>query len=160
MILVSGCLCGINCKYNGGNNLHPAISELLEEGKAIPICPEQLGGQSTPRIAHEICGGTGADVWDEAARVLGPDGEDVTDEFKRGAEESLKIAKACGVKLAILKARSPSCGKGMIYDGHFNGSKIKGNGVTAELFIRNGVEVINEEDPKLNDILKEIINNS
>jgi uncharacterized protein YbbK (DUF523 family) len=150
MILVSACLCGINCKYNGGNNLDPRILKLFKEGRAIPVCPEQLGGQSTPRPAHEIVKGTGADVLDGRARVLGPgETDDVTHEFIRGAEETLKIARECDAKVAILKARSPSCGFGSIYDGTFSGSKRKGNGVTAELLARNGIRVYTEEDELL-----------
>lgn len=147
MILVSACLCGINCKYNGGNNLEERVLKLLKEGKAIPVCPEQLGGQSTPRIAHEIVDGTGADVLDGKCRVLGPDGhDDATEEFLKGAKETLKIAKECDAKTAILKARSPSCGYGTIYNGTFSGDKIAGNGVTAELLKRNGLKIYTEED--------------
>lgn len=147
MILVSACLCGINCKYNGGNNLHPAILKLMKEGKALPLCPEQLGGQCTPRAAHEIIGGTGADVLDGRCIVDGPDGnDDSTKEFIKGAYEVLKTVKECDISTAILKARSPSCGKGIIYDGTFSGNKIKGNGVTAELLIRNGIAVYTEDD--------------
>lgn len=147
MILVSACLCGVNCKYNGGNNLDERVLKLFREGKAIPICPEQLGGQSTPRAPHEIVGGTGADVLAGAAKVLGPDGDDdVTGEFIKGAEETLMIAKECDAKIAILKARSPSCGYGTIYDGTFSGTRIKGNGVTAELLERNGLKIYTEED--------------
>lgn len=146
MIIVSACLCGINTKYDGGNNLNEEVLKLVREGKAIPVCPEQLGGQSTPRPAHEICKGTGADVLDRKARILGPDGDDVTEEFIRGAYETFKIAKECNVKIAILKARSPSCGHGKIYDGTFTGNKIDGNGVTAELLKRHGIKVYTEED--------------
>lgn len=147
MILVSACLCGINCKYNGGNNLSEEVLKLLKEGKALPVCPEQLGGQSTPRLPHEIIGGTGADVLDGRARVKGTSEEDdVTEEFLKGAEETLKIAKDINAEYAILKARSPSCGKGMIYDGTFTGSKREGNGVAAELLLRNGIKVLTEEE--------------
>ena len=147
MILVSACLCGINCKYSGGNNLSPKILELFRQGKAVLVCPEQLGGQATPRAAHEIINGTGADVLDGKCKVLAPDGDDdATAEFIKGAQETLKIAKECGAEMAILKARSPSCGHGYIYDGTFTGTRIPGNGVTAELLERNGIKVYTDED--------------
>lgn len=146
MILVSGCLCGINCKYNGGNNLDDRVLKLLREGKAIPVCPEQLGGQATPREAHEIISGTGADVLDGKCIISGKDHTDnVTEQFIKGAQETLKLAKECNATMAILKARSPSCGFGMIYSGRFDGSKIEGNGVTAELLHRNGITILTEE---------------
>lgn len=147
MILVSACLCGVNCKYDGGNNINERVLKLFREGKAVLVCPEQLGGQITPRPAHEIVNGTGADVLDGKCRVLGPEGDDdVTEEFIKGAKETLNIAKECGAKVAILKARSPSCGCGRIYDGTFSGNKVLGNGVTAELLERNGIKVYSEED--------------
>lgn len=147
MILVSGCLCGINCKYDGKNNLNEKVLKLMKEGKAIPVCPEQLGGQATPRPPHEIIGGDGAGVLQGTCTVDGPKGnDDVSMEFIRGAEETLKIAKELNVNIAILKARSPSCGKGIIYDGTFSGGKRPGNGVTAELLIRNNIKVYTEEE--------------
>lgn len=145
-ILISGCLLGINCKYDGKNNLADKALKLFREGIAIPICPEQLGGQSTPREPHEIINSTGAEVLDGRGFVKGSEGDDSTEEFIRGAYETLKIAKECGAKVAILKARSPSCGLGIVYDGSFSGSKKDGNGVTAELLIRNGIEVYTEEN--------------
>jgi len=141
MIIVSACLCGANCKYNGENNLNSSVLKLLAEGKALPICPEQLGGMTTPRPAVEIKGGAGADVLDGNARVVSSSGTDVTENFIRGAREVLSIAKAACVKEAILKAKSPSCGVGFIYDGTFSGRLADGNGVTAELLIRNGIKV-------------------
>ena len=148
MIIVSACLCGINCKYDGGNNLDERVLKLLKEGKAIPVCPEQLGGQQTPRAPHEILNGNGSDVLMGKARILGPkdDDDDVTSEFIKGAYETLKIAEAVGASIAILKARSPSCGVLEIYDGTFSGTKRKGNGVTAELLLSKGIKVFTEEN--------------
>lgn len=151
MIIVSACLCGINTKYSGDNNLDERILKLLKEGKAIPVCPEQLGGLTTPRAAHEISNGTGADVLDGKCKVKGIDGQDSTEGFIKGAYETLSIAKGCNAKVAILKAKSPSCGYGKIYDGTFTGTKIEGNGVTAELLKRNGIQIYTEED-KLGDL--------
>ena len=146
MIIVSACLCGINCKYDGGNNLDERVLKLLKEGKAIPVCPEQLGGQETPRAPHEIVNGNGRDVLAGKARILGPEEDDVTPEFLKGAYESLKIAEAVGANIAILKARSPSCGTSEIYDGTFTGAKRQGNGVTAELLLSRGIKVFTEEN--------------
>lgn len=144
MIIISACLCGVNCKYSGGNNLNEKALKLFKEGKAILVCPEQLGGLATPRIAHEIVGGSGKDVLDGNAKVLSSKGDDSTANFIKGAEEALKIAKAVGSTKAIFKEKSPSCGYGKIYDGTFSGEKIRGNGVTAELFIKNGIEIYTE----------------
>lgn len=146
MLLVSACLMGVNCKYNGGSNLNKKVIDLVNEKGAIPICPEQLGGFTTPRPKTEILGGTGADVLDSGCRVIREDGDDVTDAFIKGAQEVLNIAKILGAKKAILKSKSPSCGVGCIYDGTFSGRLVEGNGVTAELLIRNGLEVVSEKD--------------
>ena len=146
MILVSACLAGIKCKYNGGSSLVEKAAELIINGGAVPVCPEQLGGCTTPRIAAEIQDGTGADVLDGRSHVTGSGGEDVTGQFIRGAGEVLRIAQLTGAKKALLKARSPSCGCGRIYDGTFSGKTREGNGVTAELLLRNGIKVMTEED--------------
>ena len=147
MIIVSACLCGINCKYDGGNNLNDTVLKLLKEGKAIPVCPEQLGGQQTPRAPHEIVNGNGLDVLNGKAKILGPNNDDdATAEFLKGAYETLKIAEAVGANSAILKARSPSCGVSQIYDGTFSGTKRLGNGVTAQLLLSKGIKVISEEN--------------
>jgi uncharacterized protein YbbK (DUF523 family) len=156
MIIVSACLCGINCKYDGGNNLDVRILKLLKEGKALPICPEQLGGQETPRAPQEIVNGNGFDVIEGKARILGFKNDDLTPKFLKGAYESLRIAEAVGATVAILKARSPSCGVSEIYDGTFSGTKRNGNGVTAELLLSKGIKVFTEENlEKLEHLLME-----
>jgi uncharacterized protein YbbK (DUF523 family) len=141
MLIVSACLAGINCKYNGGNNYNKTIADLVSQGKAMPVCPEQLGGCSTPRPKTEIFRGTGAEVLDGKCEVLRENGESITHRFIKGAEEVLKIAMLIGAKEAVLKSKSPSCGCGEIYDGSFSGKLIKGNGVTAEILLRNGLTV-------------------
>lgn len=140
MILVSACLAGINCKYNGGNNLNSKILEMVKKGEAIPVCPEQLGGMSTPRIPSEIKA-TGTNRY-----VVNQQGKDVTEYFQRGAQEVLKLAQKLEIHQAILQARSPSCGRGNIYNGCFDKHLIDGNGVTAQLLIDNGIEVISSEE--------------
>lgn len=145
MILVSACLLGIKCRYNGTTSSNSALLDLAAGGHVIPVCPEQLGGCSTPRCQSEIRDGNGAGVLAGECHVVSITGEDMTDRFIKGAQETLKLAKACGVKKAILKARSPSCGFGRIYDGTFTGKLIDGNGVTAELLHQNGIEITTEE---------------
>lgn len=148
MVIVSACLAGIHCKYSGRHSACAGVVEMMQRGEAIPVCPEQLGGCMTPRPVVEIRGGTGADVLDGKCRVMRKDGEDATEAFVRGAEEVLMIARLCGAQKAILKARSPSCGCGKIYDGTFSGKLIDGNGVTAELLLRHGIRVTSEEELK------------
>lgn len=146
VILVSACLAGIRCKYNGRDNGNPIIKELVRQGKAIPLCPEQLGGLPTPRLPAEINGGSARDVLQGRALVVRKDGDDVTEHFIRGAKEVLKFCQEMGIKRAILKSRSPSCGKGCVYDGTFTGGLVDGNGITAQLLMDNGIEVITEEE--------------
>ena len=131
-ILVSACLLGTNCKYSGGNNYSEEVMEYLKDYEIIPICPEQLGGLSTPRPASEIIGD----------KVINNEGTDVTSNYQKGAEETLKIAKLLGIKKALLKAKSPSCGNGKIYDGTFSGTLIDGDGITTKLLKENNIEVI------------------
>ena len=140
MYIISACLAGVNCKYNGENNKNNKILKLVQEGKAILVCPEQLGGLSTPRLPSEIV------VKDGKKKVLANDGTDVTENFLKGADETLKIAKMVGISKAILKARSPSCGYGEIYDGTFSGTTKRGNGITAELLKENGIKLYTEEE--------------
>lgn len=146
MILVSACLIGVNCKYNGGNNFNNEILQRFKEVGIIPVCPEQLGGLSTPRTPAEIYNGDGKDVLEGVASVITKDGKDVTEEFIKGARETLRIAQSQGVTNAILKARSPSCGKGKIYDGAFSGTLKQGDGVTTALLKIKGINVFSEND--------------
>jgi len=147
MKLISACLLGIKCSWNGQDiyRSDKAIA-LLNSEKLIPICPEQLGGLSTPRAPQEIRGGTGEDVLDGKCKVLNIDGEDVTQKFIAGAVETLKIARLFHIEEFIGKSRSPSCGCGNIYDGTFSRKLIDGDGVTTALLKRNGIRVITEED--------------
>jgi uncharacterized protein YbbK (DUF523 family) len=141
MVIVSACLAGLHCRYDGAEKSCAEVIHLVAEGKAIPICPEQLGGLPTPRQPSEINGG----------RVIRKDGGDVTAEFQQGAQEALKLAQLVGAKIAILKAKSPSCGSGKIYDGSFSGDLIDGNGVFAQLCKNNGIEVKTEEEIAASD---------
>lgn len=144
-VLVSACLAGLHTRHDGRASTDERIAALVREGRAIPVCPEQLGGLPTPRRPAEIRGGDGADVLAGRARVIDEAGEDVTEAFLRGAEETLRLARLAGAKGVILKARSPSCGAGAIYDGTFSGARRPGDGVTAALLRREGVEVQTEE---------------
>ncbi|WP_142412995.1 DUF523 domain-containing protein [Hathewaya massiliensis] len=153
MILVSACLYGVNCKYNGENNYLKELKEILKEEEVVLVCPEEIGGMSTPREPSEIVRGTGEDVLKGRAKVISKSGKDCSENFLKGAHKTLEIAKNNNCKLAILKAKSPSCGYGEIYDGNFNGNKILGNGVTAELLIKNGIKVFTEKNIK--EFLKE-----
>ena len=146
MYLISACLCGVNCKYNGKNNLNEKCLKLLREGKAVLVCPEQMGGLTTPRIPSELIGSSKDIIEYSKGKILDKEGNDVSVQFIKGAEEALKIAKELGVKKAILKEGSPSCGSSFIYDGSFSGKKIKGEGITTYLLRKEGVEVISEEE--------------
>lgn len=146
MRVISACLCGINCKYNGDNNRHEEFMKELREGQVLPLCPEQLGGLTTPRSACEIDGGSGEDVLAGQARVINAAGEDVTEFFVKGAQECLAVMRQAGIDEAVLQRRSPSCGVGKIYDGSFSGHLIAGDGVTAALLRQHGIKVWNDED--------------
>ena len=147
MRLVSACLLGIRCAWDGKDRYrNKKVIELLRKEILIPVCPEQLGGLATPRVLQEIEKGNGDDVLDGRSRVKNKIGQDVTRQFIRGAKEALKIAKQYNTKEFIAKSRSPSCGCGFIYDGSFSKRLIKGDGVTVALFKRNGIRVISEND--------------
>lgn len=135
-VLVSACLLGICCRYDGKSKPNEKVIALAERETLIPICPEQLGGRPTPRNPVEILNG----------RVVEKNGVDHTDTFIKGAEEVLKIAKISNIKYAVLKSNSPSCGFKKIYDGTFSKTLIDGNGITAELLSRNGIEIKTEKE--------------
>jgi len=146
MKMCSACLLGVRCRYDGKIKPDERIINLSKKEILIPVCPEQLGGLSTPRPGSEIIGGDGSCVLDGRAKVIKSDGNEVTKYFVKGAEEVLKLAKLFKINEAILKQRSPSCGSGQIYDGTFSKTLIKGDGVTTALLKRNGIKVVSEED--------------
>ena len=135
-ILVSACLLGIGCRYDGGRVKKINVEELTEAFDIIPICPEIYGGLPTPRVPSERMG----------ERVVMKDGTDVTENFERGALYSYELALAGGADIALLKAKSPSCGKGEIYDGSFTGRLTKGDGYTAEYLMARGIKVYTENE--------------
>lgn len=130
-LLVSACLMGYNCKYNGGNNALPedVLASLRQRYCLIPVCPEAAGGLPTPRTPSERRGD----------RVITQDGRDVTDAFRRGAELAGELAERFGAHAALLKANSPSCGSGTVYDGSFSGRLVPGDGITAEYLKRKNL---------------------
>ena len=136
VILVSNCLLGCACRYKGDDCRNDQILALAKDHVLVGVCPEQMGGLPTPRNPAEIVGD----------RLLSNAGKDVTAEYQKGAETALYLAKLNRVDFAILKANSPSCGKGIIYDGSFTGKKVPGNGVTVQLLQKNGIPVYSEEE--------------
>ena len=136
-ILCSACLLGARCRYDGQGKPTQRVIELLKNHEMIPVCPEQLGGLPTPRPPCEM---------QEDGRVRNKQGDDQSTEFMRGAEEALMLLRLTGCEAALLKARSPSCGKGMIYDGSFSGALKPGNGVFTQKLVNEGIPVYTEED--------------
>ena len=135
-ILISACLLGENCKYNGGNNLHPELTKLQKEHRVIPVCPEVLGGLPTPRVPAEIVHGV----------VRNRDGVSVDEAFRAGAGRALALAKENKPDLIILQSRSPSCGVGRVYDGSFTGRLVSGNGIFAQMAMEAGFSVVDAEE--------------
>ena len=133
-LLVSACLLGVGCRYDGGHNQLPQLKELLTTHTCIPICPEQMGGLPTPRPPAERQG----------SRVVTRDGEDVTEAFLRGTAEVLRLADLYRCKAALLKERSPSCGCGQIYDGTFSKTLVEGDGMAAQMLKKHGLTVYGE----------------
>ena len=135
-ILISACLLGIGCRYDGKHKANSEVLSLGEKYNLIPVCPEIYGGLPTPRVPSERIGD----------KVMMKDGRDVTENYRRGAMEALELCRIYNIKTAILKQRSPSCGKGEIYDGTFSGTLTERDGVTAELLIANGIRVLGESE--------------
>ena len=135
-ILISACLLGIGCRYDGKHKANSNVLSLGEKYNLIPVCPEIYGGLPTPRVPSERIGD----------KVMMKDGRDVTENYRRGAQEALELCRIYNIKTAILKERSPSCGKGEIYDGTFSGTLTERDGVTAELLIANGIRVLGESE--------------
>jgi len=128
-------LAGLNVRFDGGNKANEKIVQMVREGKAVPVCPEQLAGFCTPRERIELRNG----------RAFTESGKDVTRQLVKGAEETLKIARLANAGVAIFKSRSPSCGSGRIYDGSFSGKLVEGNGIAAEFLQKSGIRVLTEE---------------
>ena len=145
-VLVSACLAGRACRYDGTGAYEDEVATLVAEGRAVLVCPEVDGGLGTPRPAAEIRGGDGSDVLAGRARVVTGEGIDVTEQYLKGARRALEAARRTGAKQAILKARSPSCGKGRVYDGTFSRTLQVGDGVTAALLRAEGIEVLTDEE--------------
>lgn len=159
MIIVSLCLLGIHSKYDGSlANTNKILLEYAHYGKFLPLCPEQMGGLSTPRFPAEIISGDGTDVLEGSAIIKDNQGNDVTREFLRGAQQVIKLMDQFPITAAILKERSPSCGPKEIYDGTFSGQTKKGQGVTAALLKSNNIPIYSEEDIT-HDLLKQLILN-
>lgn len=140
MYLISSCLVGVSCRYNGTCTLNLDLKKMVDEGNAIAVCPEILAGMSTPRESCEIQRSNGKTM------VVSKSGSDCTHLFEKAAIETLKICKTRNIQKAVLQSRSPSCGFGKIYDGTFSGRIIKGNGLTADLLCNNGIEIFTDEN--------------
>ena len=146
-ILLSTCLVGIHSQYNGESNRIDDLVELVKAGRAVLLCPEQLGGLTTPREPAEIePGKTAADVLAGEGKVVTITGQDVTGQYVRGAQEVLAFCQEIGIETAVMAATSPSCGSQQTYDGTHSGTLRTGRGVTAELLVQNGIRVYSQRD--------------
>ncbi len=144
-VLLSACLAGARCVYDGSHKSHPVFARMARRREAVLFCPEALGGLKVPHSPSEIRGGSGAKVLSGRARVVSREGEDVTEFFLKGARRTLVLARRRRVSEAVMKSRSPSCGCGEVYDGTFTRTLTRGFGVTAALLKKNGVNVVSDE---------------
>ncbi|AQW54349.1 MULTISPECIES: DUF523 domain-containing protein [Streptomyces] len=140
-ILVSACLRGVPCRFDGRHKVSTEFEEAVAGREVVSFCPEVAGGLATPRRPAELVGGDGHDVLDGTARVVADTGYDVTEAFVTGARRALAAARQGGCTKALLMPRSPSCGRGVVYDGSFTGELVPGDGVTTALLERNGIAV-------------------
>lgn len=147
-------MAGVNCAYDGTHKVHFVFSGLKHRGEAVFFCPEVLGGLKIPRDPSEIFGGDGCDVWEGRARVVSRKGKDVSSFFMAGAAKVLGLARKYKIKKAVMKAKSPSCGCGRIFDGTFSKKLIPGYGVTAALLKKNGIEVVSDAQYLRNEEFK------
>lgn len=146
MILISACLCGVNCRHDGFIIENKLLKKLVSMRKAIPLCPEVLGGRGVPREPAEIIGGTAEDVINGKAKVIDASGKDITNEIITGVLYVVGAVKKMGIKSAILKTKSPTCGMGKIFDGTFSGKLIDGNGILAEALLKEHIKVYTEDN--------------
>ena len=135
-VLVSACLLGLKVRFDGLSKENKGILDLINNFEFIPVCPEIMGGLSTPRVPSEIRDG----------KVFNKDGVDVTENYLRGAEEALRLCKIYNCDTVVLKSKSPSCGKGLVYDGTFSGNLVSGNGITTDYLLKNGIKVYSEDE--------------
>ena len=137
-ILVSDCLLGENCKYNGGNNYNPAVAEFVKDKEVLPICPEMMAGMGCPRIPIEIVDGV----------LMDRDGNNVDAAMRKAVEQAMEMIRKEDIRCAVLQSRSPTCGVNQIYDGSFTGKLIEGSGVLAQALKLVGYRVVDAEDIK------------
>ena len=141
-LLISACLLGCCCRYDGASKVHPLAEALAQHYDLVPVCPEQLGGLPTPRPPAERQGD----------RVMTRDGRDVTEAYRRGGQETRRLCRLLDWQAAVLKERSPSCGCGSIHDGTFSGGLTAGNGVAAQMLVAEGIPVYGES--QIRELLK------
>ncbi len=144
-LLISACLAGLSCRYDGGSKPHPRLEDLKRRYDLIPVCPEQVGGLSTPRIPNELQA-SAADILSGQGKIKNQAGEDCTEAFIRGASETLKVVLLLKIKRGLLKDGSPSCGKNRVYDGTFCGKSIPGMGITAKVLQEEGIGIYSEDE--------------
>ncbi|MBQ7241100.1 MAG: DUF523 domain-containing protein [Bacilli bacterium] len=135
-VLVSACLLGLKVRFDGLSKENKEILDLINNFEFIPVCPEIMGGLSTPRVPSETRDG----------KVFNKDGVDVTENYLRGAKETLRLCKIYNCDTVVLKSKSPSCGKGLVYDGTFSGNLVSGNGITTDYLLKNGIKVYSEDE--------------